>query len=102
MKKIITMTAIGLTATLFMTGCASKEITQTKTETTVELGSECTIIPTDYYPALTVAIIAANKPNGNHPSSGCHFFNIIACTLPNPTSSTAHKSIRNKDITRKL
>ena len=49
MKKIITMTAIGLTATLFMTGCASKEITQTKTETTVELGSECTIIPTDYF-----------------------------------------------------
>ena len=48
MKKRIII-AIGLTVALSMTGCASKEITQTKTETTVELGSECTIIPTDYF-----------------------------------------------------
>ena len=34
---------------LFLVACASKEITQTKTETTLELGSECTIIPTDYF-----------------------------------------------------
>lgn len=49
MKKKEVLTAIGLTVALSMTGCASKEITQTKTETTVELGSECTIIPTDYF-----------------------------------------------------
>ena len=49
MKKKEVLTAIGLTIALSMTGCASKEITQTKTETTVELGSECTIIPTDYF-----------------------------------------------------
>ena len=48
MKKRIII-AIGLTVALSMTSCASKEITQTKTETTVELGSECTIIPTDYF-----------------------------------------------------
>ena len=36
-------------STLFLVACASKEITQTKAETTVELGSECTIIPTDYF-----------------------------------------------------
>ena len=36
-------------STLFLVACASNEITQTKTETTVELGSECTIIPTDYF-----------------------------------------------------
>lgn len=36
-------------STLFLVACASKEITQTKTETTLELGSECTIIPTDYF-----------------------------------------------------
>ena len=90
MKKTITMTAIGLTATLFMTGCASKEITQTKTETTVELGSECTIIPTDYYPALTVAIIAANKPNGNHPIKRMPFFqdNCLHFTKPDKFNCT--------------
>ena len=76
MKKTITMTAIGLTATLFMTGCASKEVTQTKTETTVELGSECTIIPTDYYPALTVAIIAAYKPQWQPPHQAVAIFSI--------------------------
>ena len=48
MKKRIII-AIGLTVALSMTSCASKEITQTKTETSVELGSECTIIPTDYF-----------------------------------------------------
>lgn len=48
MKKRIII-AIGLTVALSMTGCASKEITQTKAETTVELGSECSIIPTDYF-----------------------------------------------------
>ena len=48
MKKRIII-AIGLTVALSMTSCASKEITQTKTETTVELGSECTIIRTDYF-----------------------------------------------------
>ena len=48
MKKRIII-AIGLTVALSMTSCASKEITQTKTETTLELGSECTIIPTDYF-----------------------------------------------------
>lgn len=36
-------------STLFLVACASNEITQIKTETTVELGSECTIIPTDYF-----------------------------------------------------
>ena len=48
MKKRIII-AIGLTVALSMTGCASYEINQTKTETTVELGSECTIAPTDYF-----------------------------------------------------
>ena len=36
-------------STLFLVACASNEITQTKTETTVELGSECSITPTDYF-----------------------------------------------------
>ena len=47
MKKKEVLTAIGLTVALSMTGCASKEITQTKAETTVELGLECSIEPTD-------------------------------------------------------
>lgn len=45
MFKLIICTIL----TLFLVACASKEITQTKAETTVELGSECTIIPTDYF-----------------------------------------------------
>ena len=49
MKTQTLLPLLGLTVALSMTGCASKEITQTKTETTVELGSECTIIPTDYF-----------------------------------------------------
>ena len=40
---------ICIMSTLFLVACASNEITQTKTETSVELGSECTIIPTDYF-----------------------------------------------------
>lgn len=36
-------------STLFLVACASNEITQTKAETTVELGSECNITPTDYF-----------------------------------------------------
>ena len=40
---------ICIMSTLFLVACASNEITQIKTETTVELGSECTIIPTDYF-----------------------------------------------------
>ena len=47
MKKQTLLPLLGLTVALFMTGCASKEITQTKTETTVELGLECSIEPTD-------------------------------------------------------
>ena len=48
MKTQTLLPLLGLTVALSMTGCASKEITQTKTETTVELGLECSIEPTDY------------------------------------------------------
>ena len=34
---------------MLLTGCASTEITQTKTDTTVELGSACTLNITDYF-----------------------------------------------------
>lgn len=40
---------ICIMSTLFLVACASNEITQIKTETTVELGSECSITPTDYF-----------------------------------------------------
>ena len=48
MKTQTLLPLLGLTVALSMTGCASKEITQTKAETTVELGLECSIEPTDY------------------------------------------------------
>ena len=40
---------ICIMSTLFLVACASNEITPIKTETTVELGSECSITPTDYF-----------------------------------------------------
>ena len=49
MKKKEIATALGLSVALTMTGCASNEINQFKSETTVELGSECNIEVSEYF-----------------------------------------------------
>lgn len=49
MKKKEIATALGLSVALTMTGCASNEINQIKSETTVELGSECNIEASEYF-----------------------------------------------------
>ena len=49
MKKKEIATALGLSVALTMTGCASNEINQIKSETTVELGSECNIEVSEYF-----------------------------------------------------
>ena len=49
MKKKEIATALGLSVALTMTGCASNEINQIKSETTVELGSDCNIEASEYF-----------------------------------------------------
>ena len=49
MKKKEIATALGLSVALTMTGCASNEINQIKSETTVELGSDCNIEVSEYF-----------------------------------------------------
>ena len=49
MKKKEIATALGLSVALTMTGCASNEINQFKSETTVELGSDCNIEVSEYF-----------------------------------------------------
>ena len=49
MKKKEIATALGLSVALTMTGCASNEINQFKSETTVELGSDCNIEASEYF-----------------------------------------------------
>ena len=49
MKNKEIATALGLSVALTMTGCASNEINQIKSETTVELGSDCNIEASEYF-----------------------------------------------------
>lgn len=49
MRKKEIATALGLSVALTMTGCASNEINQIKSETTVELGSDCNIEASEYF-----------------------------------------------------
>lgn len=49
MKRKEIATALGLSVALTMTGCASNEINQIKSETTVELGSDCNIEASEYF-----------------------------------------------------
>lgn len=49
MKQKEIATALGLSVALTMTGCASNEINQIKSETTVELGSDCNIEASEYF-----------------------------------------------------
>lgn len=49
MKNKEIATALGLSVALTMTGCASNEINQIKSETTVELGSDCNIEVSEYF-----------------------------------------------------
>ena len=49
MKNKEIATALGLSVALTMTGCASNEINQIKSETTVELGSDCNIVASEYF-----------------------------------------------------
>ena len=48
-KPYIKVLLLIATTTLLLTGCASTEITQTKTDTTVELGSACNLNITDFF-----------------------------------------------------
>ena len=48
-SKLTSLFILLFSTTLILTGCASTEITQTKTDTTVELGSACTLNITDYF-----------------------------------------------------
>ena len=48
-KPYIKVLLLIATSTLLLTGCASTEITQTKTDTTVELGSACNLNITDFF-----------------------------------------------------
>ena len=48
-KPYIKVLLLIATTTLLLTGCASTEITQTRTDTTVELGSACNLNITDFF-----------------------------------------------------
>ena len=48
-KPYIKVLLLIATTTLLLTGCASTEITQTKTDTAVELGSACNLNITDFF-----------------------------------------------------
>ena len=48
-KPYIKVLLLIATTTLLLTGCASTEITQTKTDATVELGSACNLNITDFF-----------------------------------------------------